>query len=438
MDINNEQSEAQWLQTVEQNSWQIEILISGGLLITLYHIPDIINNWMTKVVTDSQLTTSILLIFLMSLIVSKALLIGFGANLLFRASWLASLGVHYAFPKGIDYNNLEYSEEIKNRLSHKYRPTAKVLYLERLSSLSYSLAIVFTVFAVGAMLITLLLYFTVFEPLLPAEIYDSKPFGFSVLAVVVVISLGAIDHFLFTKLKNKDSWQGPLMRFSKIVSFLNLSFLFKHEWLVLTSNIKRWKLYLTGFGFFAAAILLSMNDISWSTLSLGFTNPLDHRDFTQVSQPWLSLQNSEYAENYEKGQYMSNATIPSEIVKHNYLPLFLPYDQWYDISLHNLFMKDSIIWDVENAEEKVNNKENYQKIQSVFNQSFGVKIDNVLQDSLKWYIREHPNNAQLGFSTILDIDSIDRGHHFLQISYRVHRTQRIDTFGLRYIPFWKE
>lgn len=438
MDNNKEQSGAEWLQNVEQNSWQIEILISGGLLITLYHIPDIINNWMTKVVTDSQLTTSILLIFLMSLIVSKALLIGFGANLLFRASWLASLGVHYAFPKGINIDSLKYSAQVKNQLRNKYHPTDKVLYLEQLSSLSYSLAIIFTVFAVGAMLITLLLYFMVFEPLLPAEIYDSKPFGFSVLAVVVMISLGAIDHFLFTKLKNKDSWQGPLMGFSKIVSILNLSFLFKHEWLVLTSNIKRWKLYLTCFGFFAASILLSMNDISWSTLSLGFTNPLDHRDFTHVSQPWLSLQNNEYAENYEKGQYMSNATIPSEIVKDSYLPLFLPYDQWYDISLHNLFLKDSIVWDLNNTTEKVDPEKNYRKIQSVLNKTFIVKIDNVKHDSLKWHIREHPNNSQLGFSTILDIDTIGRGNHFLQLQYHVHRTERIDTFGLRFIPFWKE
>jgi hypothetical protein len=117
--------------------------------------------------------------------------------------------------------------------------------------------------------------------------------------------------------------------------------------------------------------------------------------------------------------------------------LFLPYDQWYDISLYNLFEKNDVVWDIENSTIKVDQSENYKKIQSVINETFIVKIDNIPQDSLKWYIRKHPKNSQLGFSTILDIDTIGRGHHSLFLQYHVHRQERIDTFGLRYIPFWK-
>ncbi len=421
----------EWLKTVEQNSWQIELLISGGLLLSLYHVPDLINNWLTKVVTDSQLTTSIILIFFMTLIVSKALLIGFGFNLLLRASWLASLGIHYAFPHGINYEELNYHPDITEDLKSKYSPTEKVLLLEKLSSLSYSVAIIFTLFSIGAMLITLMLYVAVFEPFLPSDIHDSKLFGFAVLGLVVLLSLGAFEH-----IANKRRLS-ILQSFNRMLSFFNLTFLFKTEWLVLTSNIKRWKLYLTCFIYFGIAIVLSLNDISWSTLSLNLKNPLDHRDYTEIGQPRLALQNNEYEEYYEKGEYVGNAVIPSELIKDNFLKIFIPYDEWFDISLKHLIEIENIAWNPQDFKD-VDITENYNKIQLALNKTLVVKIDGSVKDSIRWHMRAHPNNDQLGFSTFVDIKSLNRGHHQLQLFYNIHRPTTIDTFSLRYIPFWKD
>lgn len=68
-----------------------------------------------------------------------------------------------------------------------------------------------------------------------------------------------------------------------------------------------------------------------------------------------------------------------------------------------------------------------------------MSLDAVILDSVRWFMREHPQTGQLGFHTKIDIDTLDRGGHTLMIYYlqRQNNTE-LDTFSLRWIPFWKE
>lgn len=429
----------EWLLSVEQNSWQIEIFISGGLLITLYHLPSHINEWMSEVVNDTLLTTGIILIFLMALIITKALLIGFATNLLLRSMWLASLGVHFAFPDGINEDDIDYHENVKKWLSPHEGPHQKVLMLEKWSSLSYSLSIILTIYSTGAMLIVLACYFLLFEPFLPPEIYDNKWFGYSFLALIILFSFGVVDHFLFRKFRDSSGKSLIYYRFTNWLSFINLTKIFKYEWLVLTSHINRWKLYLICFIYFGFALALSLNDITWDNLSIDIQNPLDHRDYTSIEQVAIGIQNKEYLEHYKEGEYINNAIIPSEVVKTSFLPVFLPYDQWYDYGLKNSLAHYDAQWEPDYSDRTFNNTENYYATQRSFNDIHKLSLDLEIIDSLRWYMREHPQSGQLGFHTMVDIDSLDRGGHTLRVYYLQRQDSiELDTILLRRIPFWKE
>jgi hypothetical protein len=297
-----------WLLSVEQNSWQIEIFISGGLLITLYHLPFYINEWMSEAVNDTLLTTGIVLIFLMALIITKALLIGFATNHLHRAMWLASLGVHFALPDGIKEEDIDYHENVKKQLSPHEGPHQKVLMLEK-----------------------------------------------------------------------------------------------------------------------------------WSRLSLNIQNPLDHRDYTSINQAGIDLQNEEYLEHHKEGEFIENAMIPSEVINTSFLPVFLPYDQWYDYGLKKSLAHYDAQWDPDYRDSTFNSTDNFHATQRSFNDIHKLSIDFEIIDSLKWYMREHPQTGQLGFHTMVDIDSLDRGGHTLRVYYIQRKDSiELDTFLLRWIPFWKE
>ena len=430
--VNHKNQNQEWLNEVEQNSWQIEILISGGLLITLYYLPDNINEWLAKVVNDTYFTTSYLLVFLMILVLSKALLIGFGINLFLRAMWLASLGVHHAFPDGVK-NDFEESADNVNSGSKIHG--SKVALLEKLSSLSYSLAILFTVFAVGSMLIFFLCYLLIFEPFFPREVYDNKIFGFTFFAFIFLSSLGAFD-FVTRKIFSKN-WVFQKVR--SIFSFINFTYFFNYEWKVLISNISRWKLYSICFLFFAVAVKLSLNDIAWNSLSSPIENPFDQRKYTEIEQPWLSLQQTEYEEFYKKGEFITGPIIPSEIINSSFLPLFIPYDQWYDSSLPKSLEYHDAFWNPNERSEDVSITQNFYNIQKVINEMFLVHLNSEKVKSSRWYLKEHKLSNQLGFNTNLDIDTLPRGAHVVRVDFvrRIDENQ-LDTFGLRWIPFWKE
>ncbi|MEL6670192.1 MAG: hypothetical protein AAFP08_14570, partial [Bacteroidota bacterium] len=104
------QETPKWLKSLERTSWQIEVLISGGLMFTLYSLPGSINELLYQAYLNTGFEITIFVVFMAAFVVSKALLIGFGVNLFLRAIWLALLGVHFAYPKGIDYERLNYSK----------------------------------------------------------------------------------------------------------------------------------------------------------------------------------------------------------------------------------------------------------------------------------------------------------------------------------------
>ncbi len=427
----------QWLRSVEQNSWQIELLISGGLLITLYYLPDKINNWLQQAVIETELTTGIVLMFLLLLVLSKALLVGFAANLLLRALWLASLGVHYAYPSGVDYEGLPYDEEIKERLRARDNPTRKVLMLETLSSLSYSMSIFLTWFFLGTMLIVVLMYFLLFEPFLSSDIYESHLFGYGVLLINVIIALGLMDHFVWSRARGGSRWLAAYDRFSQLLSYINLSYFFRYEWRVLNSHIHPLKVAGVSLLYLAIAILLSLTDISWYTLQLEWT-PLDHRDYADMRQGYLSIDKEEYEEHYEANEYRRHVTIQSEVIKDRYLDVFVPYDEWYDNSLRYLYEKNGVVKSPSDKED-YDMVENLNGVLDALDHTFGVRIDGVDRDSLRWWQRHHPKTDQLGFMTRVDVDTLDAGaHHLYMIYYQHYDDESIDTFGIQWTPFWTE
>ena len=130
-----------WLKQIEQTSWQVELLISGGFIFALLQVPPYLKNILFEIGYHTHLNSSLIIIFIGANVLSRVLLIGFIVNLLLRSLWLAYLGIHYAFPSGVKYSKFNYHQKFEKRFVQDYDSLKRILRLEKYSSLSYSLTI---------------------------------------------------------------------------------------------------------------------------------------------------------------------------------------------------------------------------------------------------------------------------------------------------------
>ena len=82
--------------------------------------------------------------------------------------------------------------------------------------------------------------------------------------------------------------------------------------------------------------------------------------------------------------------------------------------------------------------ENGEKLQEILKQNFLVYIDQKQMIADHWYYRQHPITKQDGFYTRVDISNLENGKHELDMKFIGYwEENNIDTFTMRWIPFWK-
>jgi len=435
-----QQTSPDWLKTQEQNSWQIELLISGGMIFTLWQLPEYFGQQLQAAYINTTFSTGLGIAFVSVIMLSRALLIGFGVNLLLRTIWLAFLGIHYAFPKGVNYEKLNYSDYFKERFSQEHSATGRILKVEKYCSLSFSIAIIISTGTLGVLSIGYIIYTYVFEVFFPENWYNNEVVGFIVTFLLGAIASGFLNRIVFDWLKNSTKLQRWFYPISKIISYLNFTFLFNYESKTLVSNIKRWKIHSVTFLYFLIAFFISLNDFGMTNLSSISNNlsPLDKRIY---KTPLISsqIQNNEYDEHLSENKLITEASIPSEIINTSMLPFFITYNKYFDKTFNFLYKEN----DIKEKWADIRNQDglgvNTKKYNNVLDLCLEIKINNKKVENLKWYFRTHPVTQQLGFHTKIDIDTFPRGAHVLSARFIEH----VDSLNsgsnfIRSIPFWKE
>ena len=101
-----------WLKDLQENSWELELLISGGAIFTLFQLTEsfILSIDKFKMVSP-VLGTGI--VFVIISIALKLLTLGFIAHLCLRAYWLALVCINYVYPNGIKLNKIKREKPYK-------------------------------------------------------------------------------------------------------------------------------------------------------------------------------------------------------------------------------------------------------------------------------------------------------------------------------------
>ncbi len=121
-------ADAERARRMHERTGEIELLISGALLIALVQVPGRLNGLFDAILprlAEGQQMPAFLALFYINLIV-LTLIVSFGLHLVTRAYWVGLVGLDSVFPEGIDWDRIRYGPGVK-RAYRKRLPTIPLL-----------------------------------------------------------------------------------------------------------------------------------------------------------------------------------------------------------------------------------------------------------------------------------------------------------------------
>ncbi len=425
-----------WLAEQQFHSWQIEILIASGLVYFLSQVPDYLRQFFTSQAQASGGSVEETILLSGGISFSQALLMGFVVNLILRAIWLAYLGINFSFPKGINYQQLGYDDFFNLRNEERKSLVDRILTIEKLCSLSYSVTIIMTLVTLGAFWMLLLTLWT--SELFTDWLYNiSMRGGVALFLFWFVVMLGGFDYLFFRLLPGAARWYYPIHR---ILNIIALRFLYNRELTTLISHTTRWKVHLTFLMYITTAFFLTFNEIGKYT----DIDPLfkfdwgDSRGYARMTTR-QTIDSDEYCNRIKKGQYISSVCVDDEIIKSHHLPLFVVYRKWMDKGLDYFFEKNGVLTERDTILSSIDMlNTNDSLVQVSFDEFFEVEISKRIFKNLKWYYHRHPTTQELGFRTHVPLDSIPQGIQEMELFYYWPRADTLSRSMYRFVPFVKD
>ena len=199
------------LQKLQEESWQLELLISGFAIFGLYTAYDPIFDSMREAQNNQQLYLSV--IYTISFISCAILIFNLILHVLLRGLWIGALGLRYV-SGDIDYEILNYSPKFDKYLRKKVGSFDKyIATLENYCSIIFAISflLIFYVLAITLTIITIALIanYIIDSDTLPGWV--SKGIGIPVMLficlgmLITFIDLGMVLDFRFLVINSKSS-----------------------------------------------------------------------------------------------------------------------------------------------------------------------------------------------------------------------------------------
>ncbi|MEM7298969.1 MAG: hypothetical protein AAF391_11970, partial [Bacteroidota bacterium] len=204
----NEEQTPKWLQTIQLNSWEAELLISALVLYALFQVPDVLDRMSLSNFSRGsrihQFTG-----FVETAI--KMLSVGYITHILVRGIWVASVGFSYVFPKGVIEEKLKFKGNFKKELTHNGSLVKMVLRLEELSSMIYGISFLFfgLFLGFGTVLFTMLAIAEAINPIVQENPAAGGAVGLVILFYVFLVIIVFVDFLtngVFRRWRWSSDW----------------------------------------------------------------------------------------------------------------------------------------------------------------------------------------------------------------------------------------
>jgi hypothetical protein len=430
------------LDKLQQESWQLELLISGfaifGLISALAPIESGLNE--ARALENPYFPK----LYQIAFISCYLLIINLIIHVIIRGLWIGAIGLRYV-SNDIDYEELNYGKRFTKYLKNKVGSfDSYIANLENYCSILFAVTFL-TLFYIIAFFTTMFVIIIVGKITIDSGLF-SEFIGAMILGLFAIFYLFLafivfIDFITQGFLKKKE-WSSFLyMPIYKVFSVITLSFLYRP----LVYNFLDNK-----FGRRIAFILVPLYGSIFylSTLNNVRSNYISKDSYSSIN----FSKNNNYLSLLEKNQYVKTASIQSKVIEKPYLKIFIPFkEKMEDILLkHNKNLEpqednrglksDFVFLANSNSKQKkiifFKEKDSiYNLYLKTFNENYFIKIDTTSYQSK--FLITHVNK-QLGFETIIPIKTIADGIHLLKINRNTinKKTKEIEQERVTQIPFW--
>lgn len=424
------------LDKLQQESWQLELLISGFAIFGLFSAIEPIGIRYDIAENEQDIVSTIL--WYAALVSSWILVSNLLIHVILRGLWIGALGLRY-ISGDIDYEELNYTPKFTNFLKKRIGSFDKyIANLENYCSVLFAVSFLFIFYFLACLLCVISILLTVFIFL---DTGLQNAWGFILLMIGILLILfilfGAlltfIDFISQGFLKRKKWASKFYFPIYKIFSFITLSFLYRPLVYNFLDNKFGKKLSWILIPIYVGIIFLT-------TFSNHKSNYLNKES---SSSKYYTNANNYDDQILHENDFIKTASIPSKVITESYLKVFL---------IHNENLEDRLYDFNKGLEPKEDRRGLRSSIISLSNfprkrDSLKTEYYKTLNDIFKIYIDKSKYESdfiattnkykRLGFETFLDIDTLSNGKHFLEITRK--RIRKKDTLNpiIVTIPFWK-
>ncbi|KAA9333260.1 hypothetical protein F0P96_09790 [Hymenobacter busanensis] len=388
-----------WLRNLQESSWELEFLLSGGAIFTLIQA----SGFFTDLVQSLQITawlTGTHIYLLLGVLGIQVLTMGFGLHLLLRALWVALVCVTYLYPDGARPEGVRWRRPFRAQAPDSTYFHDLLIRLNRVCATVMFLAITSTLL-LGGIIIILVVLATL--PSILLNIVWSPWYDWYTVTLLLFVLLYIVDIVLFGALRRTPGLVWLVFPAFWLFDRLSLRVVLQPGLWLFSSHVPRLRLAGLLAAFLSVALAYSYALIYQD---LHLPNLFDRRIYRNQLAPGPALNYRFYLDELN-GQRVYSAALPSRYIDKPFLEVFMIYRKQYELDIKST---DSV---------------NY------ISDLLLLRIDDSLYRRVQWYPTYKQANDQMGMTAVLPIGQLKVGPHRLLIG------SRADTSRHLLIPFWK-
>ena len=430
---------SRWLEILQQESWQLELLISGFAIFLLAEAYEPVRNlsYDLQLLGSGSSYYGILYVpYNVLLGAWYVLIVNLIMHVLLRGLWISTIGLRYISGE-IEFDKLNFSTRFDSFLKRRIvKFDIYIQQLERLCSavFGFTFLILFMLISLG--LFVLLIFIMAFTI---AELSSSYGSTWTLIIVPILVlyiiggAIYALDFITLGWLK-KDKWFGKIYYpFYRFYSAITLSFIYRPIYYNLIDNRFGRKVVL-----FLIPYIVLFSVIASATMETESYLPGN-----RFANEWLNT--LVYDDTWDHKISSYSASIPSRFIDNGFVELYLPYIARSDDQVISQLCPDLIP-----AERGVylfgyNDPDRFymdaERAIECHAQRFKIYVDDSLHTNLSYKFYDHPERENVGLLTILDVNNLERGEHDIGVVVLLQDDVKQDSLYFREtirIPFWKE
>lgn len=384
-----------WLKHFQENSWEAEILISGGAIFSLFQFSDYLI-YIKTFLSENKPIAGLDPIIIFCMLTIKGVTFGFILHLFLRGLWIAMVCVNSAFPNGVNRARLRFTGKYSDDLSDPTL-TVKIASLDRVCGLVFYSAFAYVMAVTGIVILSAFLF--ALKAIMPWLLW------ILIVPLLIFFITDLLSSGWFRRNKQVGKIYYPVYIFFNTLSLL---FIYRKSLQIVFSNARKLPTIL----FVTIFIIISFS-LSYFSLykALNRHDPFREREYpaTKAGAVIRGVENF-YIDNIADGENIRWFAIQSEIVTQPYLKLFITYRETYRAGIEA-------------------------SGSSSFDQIVTVTINDVVIKNPDWFAYVRVEANQSGIITMIPMAGLPSGKNIIEVHID---DPYFDRFPALKLPFWKE